>query len=71
MNPLDGSGQITAIALVVAVIAYLRNVPIKDLKTFVDLAIKQGSDPAVRFDFSPGNAAHTRVSLRIAWRRSR
>ena len=35
INPFDGPGQIALIAAVIAIIAYLRNVPMKELREFV------------------------------------
>lgn len=35
INPLDGTGQITAISALIAVIAYLRNVPMKNIQESV------------------------------------
>ena len=51
INPFDGPGQIALIAAVIAIIAYLRNVPMKELREFVAKEAEAGAsdDRVVHF----------------------
>jgi hypothetical protein len=67
INPFDGPGQIASIAAVIAVIAYLRNVPMKDLRDFVAKEAESGADDARVLHFlATKRGAYTKLMLHSA-----
>lgn len=61
-NPLDGSGLVTAIGASIAVIAYLRNVPMKKIEEFIALPAETSADDLKKLAFY---RAQQRASSRL------